>query len=127
MKIYFAHSTAFDFRKEFYEPIRDDTNLPQNELILPHEDINHVNNSRDFYHTLDLVIAEVSYPSTGLGIELGWAKDDSTPVFCLYHRGGVFSGSLYAVSNQFFEYANQEEMLSIIERIVNEAKTQKRW
>lgn len=40
--------------------------------------------------------------------------------------GGVFSGSLYAVSNQFFEYANQEEMLSIIERIVNEAKTQKR-
>ncbi len=118
MKIYIAHSKGFDYQNELYAPVRNDEALKQYEVILPHEFSNTSSNTRDFYRNLDLLIAECSYPATGLGIELGWAFDDNTPIYCIHKRGTKVSGSIYAVTENVFEYNDIDDMLSIIEKIV---------
>ena len=119
MKIYFAHSREFNYQKDLYDPIRADRKIPQAEVILPHEYSDHSNNTRDFYRTLDVMIAEVSYSSIGLGIELGWAADDGIPIYCLYRQGSKPSGSLHAVTHEFYEYSSTEEMLEVIGEIIS--------
>ena len=118
MRIYIAHSREFDFKNELYVPIRTDEGLKEHEIILPHEISDVSSNTRDFYKDIDLIIAECSYPSTGLGIELGWAFDDNTPVYCIHKKGTKVSGSIYAITQNIFEYKDIDEMLKIIEDII---------
>lgn len=123
MKIYIAHSREFDYETELYQPIRQATNLLQSEIILPHELGYDNHQDRGFYRTLDLIIAEVSHPATGLGIELGWAYDDKTPTICIYKTGAKVSGSLRAITGQFYEYDNDNELIKIIEEQILRVRT----
>ena len=116
--IYIAHSRDFDYENLLYKPIRSNKNLPQDEIILPHEPGHDNNHTREFYANLDLVIAEVSYSATGLGIELGWAFDSQVPIVCLYQSGKKYSGSLHAVTDQFYEYHNELELIKIIKKLI---------
>ena len=118
MRIYIAHSREFNFKNELYIPMRTDEELKKYEVILPHEISDFSSNTRDFYKDVDLIIAECSYPSTGLGIELGWAFDDNIPIYCIYKKGIKVSGSIYAITQNIFEYKDINEMLKIIEKIV---------
>jgi hypothetical protein len=120
MKIYFAHSKRFDYESEYYKPIEESLLLKQHELIFPHKPARDSYYSRDFYRDLDLVIAEVSYPGTGLGIEIGWVYDDNTPIYCFHRKGADFSSSLRSATDNIIEYDSIEEMVSKIESIVNE-------
>ena len=117
MRIYIAHSREFDFKNELYVPIRNDEELKEQEFILPHEISDVSSNTRDFYKDIDLIIAECSYPSIGLGIEIGWAFDDNIPVYCIHKKGTKVSGSIYAITQNIFEYKDIDEMLEIIEKI----------
>lgn len=120
--IYIAHSREFDYENELYQPIRSAKQLPQKDIILPHESTNNSNHDRTFYNNLELLIAEVSYPATGLGIELGWASDSKVPIVCLYQSGKRYSGSLHAVTDQFYEYHNAQELIQIIENLYKKLK-----
>ena len=117
MKIYIAHSKGTDYQNELYAPIRNDEALNEHEVILPHEFSNTSSNTRNFYKDIDLFIAECSYPATGLGIELGWAFDDNTPIYCLHKKGTEVSRSIYAITQNILEYKDIDEMLEIIEKI----------
>lgn len=119
MKIYIAHSRGFDFEKELYRPIRADDELEQENIILPHEEVDASKNTREFYKRLDLVIAEASYPATGLGIELGWAYDDGVPIAVLHRSNANVSHSLYAVTQEFYKYHDCNEIPAIIKDIIN--------
>ena len=125
MRIYIAHSREFDFKNELYVPIRNDEELKELEFILPHEISDVSSNTRDFYKDIDLLIAECSYPSIGLGIELGWAFDDNTPVYCIHKKGTKVSGSIYAITQNIFEYKDIDEMLEIIEKIAMKCNQKK--
>ncbi len=71
MNIYVAHSREFDFKKDLYEPIRNSELNDLAEVILPHEQSEEPFNIKEGLKTVDYMIAEVSFPSIGLGIELG--------------------------------------------------------
>ena len=119
MNIYVAHSKDFDFKKELYEPIRKSSLNSKHAFILPHEKSGKPFNSKDFLKDgCGLIIAEVSYPSTGLGIELGWADSYNVPIICIYKKGSKISGSLKVVSKSFVEYANSNELISGIEKAI---------
>ena len=122
MKIYIAHSRNIDFINELYKPIKNSVELSKYELILPHERKQENNNNRIFYKNLDMIIADVSRPSTGLGIELGWAYDDNVKIYCIYKKGFKYSSSLKAVSDNFYEYSNELELIDIIKKIISEHK-----
>lgn len=122
MKIYIAHSRDIDFINELYKPIKNSVELSNCEFILPHERKQENNNNRMIYKNLDMIIADVSKPSTGLGIELGWANDDNVKIYCIYKKGFKYSSSLKTVSNNFYEYSNELELIDIIKKIISEHK-----
>src|SRR5258708_4223441 len=105
MKIYIAHSTNYDFKNELYVPLRNSALNSQHDIVLPHENDTFIKTKdiiresdlviaetksdsliisfvliKDIIRESDLVIAETSYPSTGEGIELGWADSFKVPV-----------------------------------------------
>lgn len=117
MKIYFGHSKDFDFKNELYKPIRESVLNSEHEILFPHE-TDEFFNSKDRIKNSDLMIAEVSYPATGLGIELGWAEMLKTPVLCVYKKGYKISGSLKVVTKDFIEYKNVEDLVEKIAKFI---------
>lgn len=121
MNIYIAHSKNFDFKKELYEPIRKSSLNDAHIFILPHEKTNETFNSKKYLKDeCDLVIAEVSYPATGLGIELGWADIFEVPIACLTKKGAKLSQSLKAISDNFMRYSDSNELIHNIEKILDQ-------
>lgn len=122
MKIYFAHATGVDYENDFYAPLRTDEFLKQYELILPHEGLKHKNNSREFYDEIDVMIAEVSSPSTGMGIELGWAYDAGVPIYAFCREGAKMSGAVYAVTNNVIKYMDSDDFVRKVKGVVEKVE-----
>ena len=113
MKIYIAHSKNFDYKNELYVPLRNSRLNSQHEIFLPHEADQFIN-TKEVIGKSDVVIAEVSYPATGEGIELGWADSFRIPIFCLYEEGIKPSRSLKTVSETVVAYRDMADMLGKI-------------
>lgn len=110
MKIYVSHSSGFDYQNELYQPLRKSELNKLHEITLPHEHSTDQFNSKEYMKHCSLILAEVSYPSTGQGIELGWANLYDVPILCLYKKGAKTSETLKVISNTFIEYENSEDM-----------------
>lgn len=112
MKIYISHSKNFDFQKELYEPLKN-SGLKY-EFIFPHENNLNAFNSKELFekHLCDLVLAEVSFSSTGQGIELGWADIFQIPIACCYKSGSKISTSLRMVTKDFIEYDGSVDLIN---------------
>lgn len=107
MKIYISHSSAFEYNN-LYRAIKNSKLMIDNEIFLPHEaePINTKNEIGNF----DLIIAEVSYPTTGQGIELGWGDMCNVPVLCIYKKGAQISSALKFITKNFIEYVDYKDM-----------------
>ncbi len=116
MKIYIGHSKQLNY-KEFYRCIRLSEFDKKHDIILPHEKSDDPRDfvSRGYIENCDLMIAEVSYPATGLGIELGIASTAERPIICVYRKGSKISGSLKVITNNFIEYVNNDDLIAKIE------------
>lgn len=126
MNIYFGHTKKIDFLNDYYIPIEESEVLQKENLIFPHkEDVNN-KHTREFYSTLDAFFAEVSYPATGLGIELGWTSDDKVPIYCFYKQGTKPNSSLKCITDNLIEYENSKDLVEKIERNIVELKEQKK-
>ena len=66
-----------------------------------------------------MLIAEVSLPATGQGIELGWADYANTPILCIYEKKSKISSSLKFITNNFIEYENTEDMINKLNDFIN--------
>ena len=119
MKIYIAHSKLINYIEELYNPIKEMELYKKHEIIFPHENDFTSNNTRDFYKSIDIVIAECSLPATGLGIELGWLYDDDKKIYCIYKSNSKISSSIKVLTDNIYSYNNIKEMKEIIENIIN--------
>jgi len=119
MKIYFGHSKNLDFKNELYRPIRESELNSMHEIIFPHEKSELPTNSKEFLKTCDLMIAEASFPATGLGIELGWADASKIPILVVYKNEAKVSSSAKLLTNNFIEYVNSEDLVKKIEEYIN--------
>jgi hypothetical protein len=110
MRIYLTHDRGYDFVSELYEPLENSLSTDY-DIFFPHK--NHADslNSKDIIANSDVVIAEVSYASTGQGIELGWANADNIQIICFYRSGTKISGALKFICNNFIEYSTKENMI----------------
>lgn len=106
-KIYVGHSTQFDYETELYAPLKK---LTRYAFIFPHEELLQPHNTRNIIANADIFLAEVSYPSTGLGIELGWANDANIPIICIYKKEYTFSSAIKLIANDMIEYNNMEDI-----------------
>ncbi len=112
MKIYVSHSKGFDYKNELYEPLKN-SGLSL-DFIFPHEDGSNPFNSKELFekHLCDLVLAEVSIPSTGQGIELGWANVFKIPIICFYKSGTTPAGSLKVITDKIIEYNDAQHLIN---------------
>jgi len=111
MKIYVAHSNKFDYITKLYEPLKTSNILKIHHFFFPHDEINKEVKTKGIIEEYDLVIAEVSLPATGLGIELGWADYSQTPILCVHEKGAKYSSSLKFITNNFVEYENSDDLI----------------
>jgi hypothetical protein len=112
MKIYVSHTKRSPFEEELYKPLRE-ANLPV-EFIFPHEERSEPYDSKELFERkgCDLVLAEVSYPATGQGVELAWANANNIPIICIFKSGSDISGSLKFLTDKFIEYETSQEMIN---------------
>lgn len=122
MKIYFGHARINNESiNELYSAIKESPVNGLHEVVLP-KDRDSSFDSKEFLKSCDLMFAEVSIPSTGLGMEIGWAVLYGIPIYCVYKKGSKISNSLKFITSNFFEYETYEELTQYIEKVVNEIK-----
>lgn len=117
MKIYISHSSKYDYKNKIYNPIKQSNLVRENTLFFPHDD-NKIVNTKEMIANYDLVIAEVTLPATGQGIELGWADYAKTPIVCLYEKGAKISSSLKFITKDFIEYESEIDMINQISKYI---------
>lgn len=117
MNIYISHSSKYDYINKLYIPIKNSSLINNNNFFFPHD--NNVINTKAIISDYDLLIAEVSLPSIGQGIELGWADYANTPILCIYEKGMKISSSLQFITNDFIEYENTEDMINKIKNFIS--------
>jgi hypothetical protein len=109
MIIQLWHSRDTDFQKELYTPIQKSDFFGEHKWIFPHDTVEV--NSRETLKEIDLFIAEVSQPATGLGIELGFASSYGKQIHCISKKWSKISSSLKYIAKDFIEYDNDEDMI----------------
>lgn len=119
MKIYVCHSSSFNYEQELYGPIKRSELYTKHIFIFPHETASNTLNSQKAISTCDLVISECSYPSTGMGIELGWANKDNKRILCIYKKGSNISKSLKTISGDFIEYTDAVDLIEKLNVFIN--------
>lgn len=65
-----------------------------------------------------LVLAEVSIPSTGSGIELGWASAYDKPIIGFYQAGAQVSPAVKFVTKQLYSYVTEEDIVDVLKTLV---------
>lgn len=117
MKFYVGHSSSFDYVKELYEPIKASQFFTDHDVTLCHDKTGGPEHSKQMILESDWFVADVSYPSTGLGVELGWADDAGVQVACIHKAGTTPSSSINLICEHVFEYADSDELIQILERL----------
>ena len=119
MKIYVCHSRSFDFEKELYSLLKKFFSSRGNEIIFPHDEKHKNINTTDIIKSCDLILAECSFPSTGLGIELGRAEVFKKRVICLVREDIKESSSLHFITNEFIRYKDKVDLINKLGRLIN--------
>jgi nucleoside 2-deoxyribosyltransferase len=117
MKFYLSHSSGYDYQTELYEPLKS-TLAQEHEIFFPHDEHEDGIKSKDIIASSDAVIAEVSFPSTGQGIELGWADSQEKPILCFYRTDSNISSAVRFISNNLIEYESVNDMLQKLQQII---------
>ncbi|VVA44216.1 conserved hypothetical protein [Candidatus Roizmanbacteria bacterium] len=110
MKIFVAHSSNFDFKNKLYIPLRKSELNKKHIIFLPQENGKKIITKEDIKN-VDIIVAEVSYPSTGQGIELGWGNIFNIPIICAHREGSNFSNSLNKLTDKFIVYKDSDDLI----------------
>ncbi len=118
MKIFVAHSSGFDFTTKLYGPLRSSALNTAHEIHLPQEGkVEEI--TRDIIAAADVLLVEVSMPSLGAGIEMGWADAFDIPIIALYEKGTAVSFSIDNVITDRIEYKDEADMIKQIEEALS--------
>ncbi|HEV2614901.1 MAG TPA: hypothetical protein VGV92_09425 [Gammaproteobacteria bacterium] len=109
MKIYVSHSTGFNYKDELYKPLQQ--SIQYIDFYFPHEFHSEATNTRNIIENVDYVLAEVSYPSTGQGIELAWAHDAAVSIIGIHKTDAVISSALKLICSKIYAYEDVGEFV----------------
>ncbi len=116
MIIQLWHLRDSDFSTELYNPVKNSSFFPEHQWIFPHDWVEI--HSQESLKTVDLFIAEVSCPATGLGIELWFASAYGKKILCLYKKWSKISSSLRYITENFIEYEGSDDMVEQIHQFI---------
>lgn len=113
MKIYISHVRRGNYQEELYQPLLASELAQKHTFIFPHAVSQKPFNTKELFQNkgCDMVLAEISYPATGQGIELGWADMSGIPIVCMYKKGMDVSGSALMIAKEKVEYENTQDLI----------------
>lgn len=114
--IYVCHSKSYDYKNILYNSIKNSELFYKNKVILPH-DTDMFKSSKDAIASSDLIIADISNPSTGMGIELGWADSFSKRIIYVCNDSTEISKSLLLLSKEYFLYKDCNDLIQVFNNI----------
>jgi hypothetical protein len=115
MKILIAHASNYDYRTELYEPLKQSVVAQEHTIIFPHDQEDVEIDTNSHIPDTDLLIAEVSHPSTGAGIEIGLVQAAEIPTLFVYKAGSAPTRSLKFVKGTTIEYSDASDLVAKIE------------
>lgn len=106
--------------KVLTEHLGDDEQIQRKDRILPDREIH----DRDLQWIVesDVVVAEVTVPSLGVGYEIGRAIEMGKPVLCLFNAGSPQPLSAMIAGSEAVEmcnYRDMEELKDIFEQFIS--------
>jgi hypothetical protein len=113
MKIYVSHSSKIDYKKDLYNPLRESELASHHEFLFPHEKGLDLFPTEKLFasHGCDLVLAEVSFPSHGQGMELGWAYKEGIRIVMASKPEAKLSVVLPEICKELFTYTSADELI----------------
>lgn len=120
MNIYVSHARSFDYQTELYLPLKSSLGS-HHVLFLPHDRNTTHLNSKDIIRHTDIMFAEVSFPATGQGIEIGWADAFNIPIICFYRSTTTPARSLEFITRTFITYDTSTDMVTKLELVLKKA------
>ncbi len=87
------------------------------QIVLPHNNAEDVKLTRDDIASCELVLVEVSIPSTGSGIELGWANATGKPVIAFHQGGSEPSPALKFVTTELHVYVTEDNIIDSLRKL----------
>ena len=118
MKVFLAHASDFDFRNKLYIPIRHSPLNSEFEFFFPQESEKE-EVTKELIKGMNLLLVDVSRPSTGAGIEMGWADAFSIPIIAMHEKGSSVSSSVDYVAKERIEYLGPEEIIEKLTHVLH--------
>ena len=138
MNIYFAGSITGgrEKQKDYFELIEyckqygnvltehigtNDTKMKDQPKLSDNEDENVYLKDTNWLNQSDIVIADITIPSTGVGYEIGYAEKLNIPILCLYDNNGTKKLTSMIAGNKNIitkTYKNIEEAKEIIKEFI---------
>jgi hypothetical protein len=120
MRIYVAHPRAINYEEELYAPLEGSSLASMHEFIFPHREAGTSFSSKKLFQNkdCDLVIAEVSIPATGVGIELGWADFCHIPIIAIHKTGTEISGSVKHIAKDVLGYSHVNDLITKLSTVL---------
>lgn len=115
MKIYLAHSSKYDFKNELYKPLQTSQLNKEHEIYYLYDVTDTPGSTKEIIKNSDLIVAEASYPSVGMGIELGWADAFGKQIISIY-KSEKPATSFLTVLGPVVKYTGNEDVAEVIER-----------
>jgi hypothetical protein len=84
MHIQVSHSRHYAFQEELYDPLKKAQFFSEHTWIFPHDGVDV--DSKVTLRSVDLLIAEVSSPTTGNAMEIGMASAYGKRILCIYKK-----------------------------------------
>lgn len=120
LDIYISHSKKMDYKNKLYGPLMKSKIGKENNLILPRTPQYNDLDTKDILINSDLLIAEVTIPGTGVGIEIGRAECSNVKILCLLKKGEKCSTSVKRICPDIIEYNGEDEMIYKIQKYLND-------
>jgi len=87
------------------------------EIVFPHQEAEETHLTQAQIAKADLVLVEVSIPSTGSGIELGWANALGKEVVAFHQGGSQPSPAIKFVAKQIHVYVTREDIINTLDSL----------
>lgn len=118
--VYVGHLRQSDYETEIYQPLRVLAQELSVEFIFPHAPGTAYINSKELFQNkgCDLFLAEVSYPATGLGMELAYANVYDIPVICIHQKNAKPASSIKSLNCPIVTYENTQDFTQKVKLIL---------
>ncbi len=88
------------------------------DVIFPHDIGEDVQLRKEAMEKTDLMIVEVSIPSTGSGIEMGWAHNAGIPIHAFHQGSSEPSPAMKFVTENINVYVTEDHVRDVLQTLI---------